>query len=375
MRDIHAAITERFIEKLRAGCVPWQRTWQSAANLVSRKAYRGINALTLGSATFGSPFWLTFRQAHELGGHIRKGEKSSPVIYYKFLAKHDANGNPVFTAKGRPATIPFVRWSNVFNLEQTEGIAPPAPTPTPVPTTTTLPNVDRAESLVRQAKLCPIRNEGFAATYSPTEDLIRMPPATTFRSSEDYYHTLYHEMTHATGHASRLDREGITNPVKFGSERYSKEELVAELGAAFLSNEAGILDSVRFDNSAAYLQSWIRKFKDDPTLIVSAASHAQRAFDWITGRSPEEQESLHEELQQAPALASVAARAPAQAVPDFHETHSTHSPLAGRQEPPVEENPSPHSESHLLLRTVRRRTGRAPGQGTQPRRSRQRSQW
>jgi len=375
MKDIHAAITERFIEKLRAGCVPWQRTWQAAANVVSRKPYRGINALTLGSAPFGSPFWLTFRQALELGGHVRKGEKSSPVIYYKFLAKRDANGNPVFTAKGRPATVPFVRWSNVFNLEQTEGIAPAAQVPVPAPTTTILPSVERAEALVRQANLCPIRNEGFAASYSPTEDLIRMPPPVTFRSSADYYHVLYHEMTHATGHASRLDREGITNPIKFGSERYSKEELVAELGAAFLSNEAGILDSVRFDNSAAYLQSWIKKLQDDPTLIVSAASHAQRGFDWITGRSTQEQESLHEAMQQAPALVSVAAREPAPAISDFHETHSPHSPLAGRQNPPVEKNPSPHSDAHLLLRTVRGRTRRAPGQGAQPRRGRQRSQW
>jgi len=298
MRDIHAAITERFVEQLRVGCVPWQRPWQSVTNLVSRKAYRGINSLTLGSATFGSPFWMTFRQAHELGGHIRKGEKSTPVIYYKFLEKRDGNGNPVFTAKGRPAHIPFIRWSNVFNLEQTEGIAPPAPTPT----TTTMPSLDRAEALVRDASLCPIRKEGFAATYSPTEDLIRMPPPGTFHSSEDYYHTLFHEMTHATGHTSRLDREGITNPIKFGSERYSKEELIAELGAAFLSNEAGILDQVRFDNSAAYLQSWIRNLEQDPTLIVSAASQAQRGFDWMTGIRYEKQENLGEAIQPVSAL-------------------------------------------------------------------------
>jgi len=375
MKDIHAAITERFIEKLRAGCVPWQRTWQSATNLISGKAYRGINALSLGSAAFGSPYWMTFRQALELGGNVRKGEKSSPVIYYRFLAKHDARGNPVFTAKGRAATIPFVRWSNVFNLEQTEGIAAPAQTPAPAPSPEPMRSLDRADLLVCQAKLCPIYHEGFAASYSPTEDLIRMPFPRTFRSSEDYYHTLFHEMTHATGHGTRLDREGITNPVKFGSERYSKEELVAELGAAFLSNDAGILDSVRFDNSAAYLQSWIRKFKDDPTLIVSAASHAQRGFDWITGRSPEEQETMHNEIQQAPALASVAAREEATAIPNFHETHSPHSPLAGRQELPLKENSSLDSKSHLSLRTLRGRTGRAPGQGAQPRRSRQRSQW
>ena len=298
MKDIHAAITERFIEQLRAGCVPWQRPWLSAQNLISRKPYRGINSLTLGSTRFGSPFWMTFRQAHELGGHIRKGERSLPVIYYKFLEKRDGNGNVVLTKKGRPAAIPFLRWSNVFNFEQTEGVAAPAPSVAPdLP-----PTLDRAETLVAQADLCPIRKEGFAAAYSPREDMIRMPSPKMFRSPEDYYHTLFHEMTHATGHGSRLDREGITNPIKFGSERYSREELIAELGAAFLSNQAGILDKVRFANSAAYLQSWTRNLEQDPTLIVSAASQAQRGFDWVTGVRYEEQERLREEIQPAPAL-------------------------------------------------------------------------
>jgi antirestriction protein ArdC len=301
MKDIHSVITERFIEQLRAGCVPWQRPWRSVQNIVSRKAYRGINSLTLGSTPFGSPFWMTFRQAHELGGHIRKGEKSSPVIYWKFLEKRDRSGNLVFTAKGKPAHIPFIRWSNVFNLDQTDGVPAPEQPVTPK----TMPALAKAEALVQQANLCPIRTEGFAAAYSPRDDLIRMPPAGIFRSSEDYHHTLFHEMTHATGHGSRLDREGVTNPVKFGSERYSKEELIAELGAAFLSNEAGILDQVRFDNSAAYLQSWIKNLNDDPTMIVSAASQAQRGFDWMTGQRHEEQETFHYNIQPVPSLATI----------------------------------------------------------------------
>jgi len=298
VKDIHAAITERFIEQLRAGCVPWQRPWRSVQNLVSKKAYRGINSLTLGSTRFGSPFWMTFRQAHEFGGSVRKGERSLPVIYYKYLEKRDREGNVMLTAKGKPAYIRFVRWSNVFNLEQTEGIVAPTLAIGPEQP----PALERAEALVQQANLCPIHREGFAAAYSPRDDLIRMPPPGMFRSSEDYYHTLFHEMTHATGHGSRLDREGITNPIRFGSERYSKEELIAELGAAFLSNEAGILDQVRFDNSAAYLNSWIKKLEDDPALIVSAASQAQRGFDWVTGRQHEAQENLSEEIQatQAP---------------------------------------------------------------------------
>jgi antirestriction protein ArdC len=288
LKDIHAAITERFVTQLRAGTVPWQRPWLSAQNLVSRKAYRGINSLTLGSSTYSSPFWMTFRQAHELGGIIRKGEKSSPVIYYKFLEKRNAAGQAVLTRGGRPAFIPFLRWSNVFNLDQTDGL----PAPENVPRQELPPSLERADAVVRQAQLCPIRTEGFAAAYSPREDLIRMPAPTLFRSPEDYHHTRFHEMIHATGHGSRLSRDGITNPIKFSSERYSKEELVAELGAAFLSNDTGILDQVRFDNSAAYLQSWARNFEQDPTLLLSAASQAQRGFDWIKGVRYEEQEKL-----------------------------------------------------------------------------------
>ena len=150
---------------------------------------------------------------------------------------------------GRPSRIPFVRWANVFNLDQTEGIRAPAITTSQ---SVTQPH-ERAAAIVENAKLCPIHHAGFAACYSPRDDVIRIPAPSTFHSQEDYYHTLYHEMTHASGHGSRLDREGVTQRARFGSELYSKEEMIAELGAAFLSNEAGILDSVRFENSAAYL--------------------------------------------------------------------------------------------------------------------------
>jgi antirestriction protein ArdC len=278
-RDIYQTITERFIVQLKSGTVPWQKPWLGVQNIVSRKPYHGINALLLGSAEFQSPFWLTFKQAVDLGGGIQKGSKSTPVIYYKFLDKTDSEGNPIRRDDGTPKRIPFVRWSNVFNLDQTEGIEPPAL----AVSQNDLSANERAAAIVQKAKLCPIYHTGFAALYSPRDDVIRMPSPSAFRSQEDYYHSLYHEMTHAAGHSSRLDREGITQHAKFGSERYSKEELIAELGAAFLSNEAGILDRVRFANSAAYLASWIAKFENDPQLIVSAASQAQRSTDFIMG--------------------------------------------------------------------------------------------
>ncbi len=272
-RDIYEAITERFIEQLKRGTVPWQKPWFAVQNIVSRKPYRGINALLLGSTDYQSPFWISFKQALDLGGHVKKGEKSTPVIYYKILEKRDEAGNMVVREDGRPARIPLVRWANVFNLDQTEGI--------PAPEITTRHNVtqphEKAAAIVQNARLCPIHHAGFAALYSPKDDVIRIPAPTTFHSQEDYFHTLYHEMTHAAGHGSRLDREGVTQWARFGSELYSKEELIAELGAAFLSNEAGILDAVRFENSAAYLASWIQKLESDPRLIISAASQAQRS--------------------------------------------------------------------------------------------------
>lgn len=296
-RDIYQVITDRFVEQLRKGTVPWQQPWINCVkNIVSRKPYRGINAFTLGMTERTSPFWLTFKQALDLGGHVKKGEKSLPVIYYKILEKRDGAGNLVIREDGKPARIPFVRWANVFNLDQTEGIEAPkmdaaqnAGRP-----------LEKAAAIVEGAKVCPIRHAGFAALYSPTEDEIRMPAPSTFRSMEDYYQTLFHEMTHATGHAKRLDREGVTQPVKFGSERYSKEELIAELGAAFLSNEAGTLNEVQFENSAAYLASWIQKLENDPKMMVSAASHAQRSTDFILGI---EQNVSQEEGQMAEDMA------------------------------------------------------------------------
>jgi len=287
-RDIYQTITDRFVEQLKKGTVPWQKPWFGVQNMVSRKQYRGINALLLGSTDYKSQFWVSFKQALDLGGHIKKGEKSTPVIYYKLFEKRDEAGNVMIRRDGREARIPFIRWANVFNLDQTEGITPPAIT---TGQSAGQPR-EKATEIVANAKLCPIHHAGFAALYSPKDDVIRMPSPSSFRSLEDYHLTLFHEMTHATGHSSRLDREGITQPAKFGSERYSKEELIAELGAAFLSNEAGILTNLQFENSSAYLSSWIQKFQNDPRMIVSAASQAQRGADFVLGI--EHKESLNE---------------------------------------------------------------------------------
>jgi antirestriction protein ArdC len=321
-RDIYQSITDRFLEQLKKGTVPWQQPWTSCVqNIVSRRPYRGINAFTLGMTDRTSPFWLTFKQALDLGGHVKKGEKSLPVIYYKLLEKQDTAGRPVVREDGRPDRIPFVRWANVFNLDQTEGIEPPQ-----IAATQNFGQpLEKAASIVENARLCPIHHAGFAAVYSPKDDVIRLPAPTAFRSQEDYFQTLFHEMTHACGAAHRLNREGITQPVKFGSERYSKEELIAELGAAFLSNEAGILNQVQFDNSAAYLASWIEKLENDPRMIVSAASQAQKSADFVLGI--EQKEALPESLTspEEMALGVASKQAVAARIPGFTPDHRVDS--------------------------------------------------
>jgi antirestriction protein ArdC len=154
--------------------------WFAVQNIVSRKPYRGINALLLGSADYQSPFWISFRQALDLDGHVKKGEKSTPVIYYKILEKRDEAGNIVMREDGRPVRIPFVRWANVFNLDQTEGIQASAITDTQ---SASQPH-ERAAAIVENARLCPIHHAGFAACYSPKDDIIRIPTPSAFRSQE-----------------------------------------------------------------------------------------------------------------------------------------------------------------------------------------------
>lgn len=279
MKDIYAAIAERFIEQLKSGTVPWQKPWTGVRNIVSQKLYRGINSLLLGSAKFESPYWMTLKQASDLGGRIRKGARSLPVIYYNFAEKRDADGQIIYKDNGLPLQVPFLRWSNVFNLNQTEGIEPPKQDQTVYDSVP----CDRAAAILASANICPVRHGGFKASYSPRKDEIWMPAPEVFKSREEYFHTLFHEATHSTGHVSRLNREGVMGGAWFGSQPYSKEELVAELGAAFLSNESGILDNVLFENSAAYLASWISALQNDHRLILSAASMAQRSTDFILG--------------------------------------------------------------------------------------------
>lgn len=283
--DIYQTITDRFIYQLEQGTVPWQRPWISAQNMVSQKPYQGINTLILACENRESPHWLSYKQAADLGGTVKKGEKGTPVIYWQLLERTDANCVAILDASGRPERIPFIRWSNVFNLEQCENIKAPELTKESANT----PPLERAQAIVDKTFVQLNTNSQLdMAFYHPALDRIEVPSIERFKNRSEYYHTLFHEMAHATGSKDRLSREGITEKAPFGSPIYAKEELIAELGAAFTSNEAGILRDCTFQNSASYVKNWIAVLREHPKMLISAGSAAQKASDYICNEASRE---------------------------------------------------------------------------------------
>lgn len=279
-KSVYEIVTSRIIAELEAGVIPWRKPWQTEApkNLSSGKAYRGINIFLLGLRGYTSPWWLTYQQALQRGGHVRKGEKGSPVVFWKWNAREveDADGEK------RKESSPILRYYTVFNVEQCEGIAAPVASRPPVNP------IQAAEGLCKGMPNPPSREQSDQAAYSPSRDAVLMPAMGSFESAESFYSTLFHELTHSTGHASRLARPHIMEVAYFGSEDYSREELVAEMGASMLCGVAGI-ESRTVSNSAAYIQSWLRVLKGDSRLVVVAAAQAQKAADYIRGTAPTEQ--------------------------------------------------------------------------------------
>jgi antirestriction protein ArdC len=280
--SVYEIVTSRILEQLERGVVPWHRPWsaQLPCNLVSGKAYRGLNTFLLGSQGYASKYWLTFNQANKLGGHIRKGEKSSLVIFW-----HIGQEKIIRTADGtEKKQTPFLlRYYSVFNVCQTEGIAEKLGLGKSAPV---VPSIEACEAIVSAMPNAPARCQSDRAWYQPSTDTVGMPAKELFGRSEEYYSTLFHELTHSTGHSSRIGREGIEQLNTFGSESYSKEELVAEMGAAMLCGVTGIAPAV-IENTAAYLKNWLERLKADSRLLVSAASAAQKAADYILGKQEE----------------------------------------------------------------------------------------
>jgi antirestriction protein ArdC len=273
--SVYDIVTERILAELEKGEVPWRKPWRTLppANLISKKHYRGINFFLLSLAGYGSQYWLTYRQAQALGGNVRKGERGTKIVFWKF-DKYETETADGETEARKSA---FLRYYVVFNLEQTEGLKALLALPPARP-------IESAEAIVAGMPNPPTFEQDFRASYIPSKDTVTMPSRTAFPSQAEYYSTLFHELTHSTGHSKRLAREGFDKPQLFGSESYSREELIAEMGSAMLCGVAGIEQST-VANSAAYLKSWTARLKGDSRLVVSAASAAQKAADYIRGES------------------------------------------------------------------------------------------
>lgn len=282
--NVYEQVTARIIEILEAGTVPWKKPWRSSEgprNLISKKPYRGINSFLLNCSPYASPYWMTYRQATEKGGHVRQGEKSTAIVFWKWLDCKVAPDEDDNEATGK---VPLLRCYNVFNLDQIDGIAPPAEEQPATP----FSPIEQAEKVISNMPHRPlIQYGGDRACYSPTLDYIKLPNREVFNSPEEFYSTAFHELAHSTGHASRLGRKGILEPSYFGSHDYSQEELVAEFGASMLCGFAGI-EQRTIENNAAYIQGWLKVLKGDKKLAIIAAGQAQRAADFILNIQPTE---------------------------------------------------------------------------------------
>jgi len=269
-------VTEAIIQRLEAGVIPWHCPWSGVTprNLSGRE-YHGINVMLLAMQGYPSPYWLTFKQCESLGGKVRKGAKGTPVVFWRWIESKDE----VNQDTGEPKRIPFLRYHTVFNLEQTEGIPAPESDCKLIETDP----IEEAERIVAGYPAPPtIYYRGGQACYKPLADIVEVPERKHFESMPAFYDTLFHELVHSTGHASRLARKSLTDhSARFGSDPYAREELVAEIGAAFLCHEAGIDHSPILENEAAYIASWLRRLKNDSKLVVIAASQAQKAAEHI----------------------------------------------------------------------------------------------
>ncbi len=281
--DVYEIITGKILALMNAGVNPWRRPWQTGPrrapqNLLSRRPYRGVNVLLLGCSEYAAPYWLTFRQAVAIGGNVKKGEKANIAVFWKMLdAKEDADKSEY------EKTIPVLRYYSVFNVEQCEGVDYPKPD---LSTFTHNP-IAEAEKIVAAMPTPPTltHTDHERAFYRPSTDTVNVPPLERFENAGEYYSTMFHELTHSTRHPLRLDRKAPEHdeegPQGFGSKNYGREELVAEMGSAFLCGMAGI-EGGTLVNSAAYLDGWRKAIKEDTRLVIMAAAAAQKAVDFIT---------------------------------------------------------------------------------------------
>jgi antirestriction protein ArdC len=285
-RDVYQTITDRIVSQLESGVRPWHQPW-SASHTEGRVTlplrhggipYRGVNIVNLWMAAldngYCAPVWMTFKQAIDLGGCVRKGEKGTLTVYADKITRTEKDDR---TGEENPLQIPYMKGYTVFNVEQIDGL-PEKFYGKPAPRFEPLPRIAHAESFFASTR-ATIRHGGTRAFFARGTDHIQMPPFEAFRDPESYYATLAHESTHWTGHEARLAR---TFGKRFGDDQYAMEELVAELGAAFLCAGLELTPELREDH-ASYLDHWLKVLKADKRAIFTAAGHAQRAADFLHG--------------------------------------------------------------------------------------------
>lgn len=292
--DVYQRVTNSIVAELEKGVRPWLKPWNAehAAGRITRPLrangipYRGINILLLWDSAiihgFTAPLWMTYKQAQELGGQVRKGERGSLVVYANTITKTEQDEA---TGEEQEREIPFMKGYTVFNAEQVDGLPahfyatqPQAADPAA--------RIDRAEVFFA-ATGADIRHGGNRAYYTAAGDYVQMPPFETFREAEAYYATLAHELTHWTKAPQRLGRN--LGRKRWGDEGYAMEELVAELGAAFVCADLALTPEPRAEH-ASYIASWLTALKDDKRAIFAAAAHAQRAADYLNGLQPQPME-------------------------------------------------------------------------------------
>ncbi|TAL66958.1 MAG: DUF1738 domain-containing protein [Bacteroidetes bacterium] len=283
MNFIYQKITDLIIEKLKQNIIPWQKTWKTAypQNLISGLHYNGINIMLLGLQDYESHFWLSFKQCRDIGGSIRKDEKASLVVFWKPIVDISQKENDVDELS---ADIHFLlRYYYVFNIAQCNI---PEDVLKKRNIMSTNPKIIEAEQIIQNYPNPPeiVTNNIISnPRYLPRLDRIEIQSIDLFNSSDDYYASLYHELIHSSGAKQRLARRGIIDKISFGTENYSKEELVAEIGASYLCNISGIHKTI--DNQSAYIQNWLHVLKNDNRMILIAASQAQKSCDFILNNS------------------------------------------------------------------------------------------
>lgn len=292
IEDVYTRITDKIIADLEKGVRPWLKPWNAehAAGKITRpvryngEPYKGINVLMLWAEAaekdYNAPIWMTFRQANELGGHVRKGERGTLVVYANTFKKTEKNEE---TGEEVECDIPFMKGYTVFNVEQIENLPEKYYALAEAPTLEPVQRIERAEKFLANTG-AKVSHGGNRAYYTIGADRIQVPPFEFFKNPESYYETRLHETVHWTRHPSRLDRD--FGRKRWGDEGYAMEELVAELGSAFMSADLDLVPEVREDH-AAYIESWLKVLKNDKRAIFSAAAYAQKAADFLHGQQPE----------------------------------------------------------------------------------------